>query len=201
MNKITSLLNSLSSIVTDQKQINEKTGDKLSVLQYIKRFAASTYYGIRQWLLQVTIFNILCKIAIWLGGDINFGRFGLEGLIMILCMLLYTMLYYWFKALTPRLLPLRQIIIPYILYAVMVYLEIVSENDWNFKRVTFDYYMQLGLFMPLYSLAIIGAEYRLKTLIPDKGKRVVSIVWNVLTVLSLTFIVIGIIGFHLMLKG
>ena len=202
MNKIASLLNSLSSIVTDQKQIKEKADNKLSALQYIKRFALNTYYGIRQWLLQIVIFDILCKIAIWLGGDISFGRFGLEGLIMILCMLLYTMLYYWFKALTPRLLPLRQIIIPYILYAVMVYLEIVSENDWNFKKVTIDDYMLLGWSMPFYSLMIIGLEYIVKKRLPNnKVTRVIKIIWNVLTILLATFIAIGAIGFHLMLKG
>ena len=202
MNKIASLLNSLSSIVTDQKQIKEKADNKLSALQYIKRFALNTYYGIRQWLLQIVIFDILCKIAIWLGGDISFGRFGLEGLIMILCMLLYTMLYYWFKALTPRLLPLRQIIIPYILYAVMVYLEIVSENDWNFKKVTIDDYMLLGWSMPFYSLMIIGLEYIVKKRLPNnKVTRIIKIIWNVLTVLLLIFIIIGITGWHLMLKG
>ena len=121
---------------------------------------------------------------------------------MILCMLLYTMLYYWFKALTPRLLPLRQIIIPYILYAVMVYLEIVSENDWNFKKVTIDDYMLLGWSMPFYSLMIIGLEYIVKKRLPNnKVTRVIKIIWNVLTILLATFIAIGAIGFHLMLKG
>lgn len=170
------------------------------MLLYIKSFASNTYYGIRQWVLQYMLFLMACEIALLLC-NFRFGRFGMEGLIMVLCMFLYTMLYYWFKAFTPRLRPLLQIIIPYILYALMVYLEIVSENDWNFKKVTFDYYMQMGMLMPLYSLAIIGTEYGLKIKLPAKAKRIVSIVWNVLTVLSLTFIVIGIIGCHLMLKG
>ena len=167
-----------------------------TVLLHIKRFALNTYHGIRQWLLQYMLFFMACKIAL-LFGDISLGRFGMEGLIMVLCMLLYTILYYWFKTFTPRLRPLLQIIIPYITYALMVYFEIVSENDWNFKKVTFDYYMQLGLFMPLYSLAVIGGEYRLKTLLPAKAKRIVSIVWNVLTILQIVLFSVAIFGLHL----
>ena len=195
MNKIASLLNSLSSIVTDQKQIKEET-DKLSALQYIKRFALNTYYGIRQWLLQIIIFDILCKIAIWLGDDISFGRFGLEGLIMILCMLLYTMLFYWFKTFASHLSPLLQVIIPYIPYVIMVYLYIVSKNDWNFKRVTIDCYMLEGWLMPLYSLMIIGLERTVKKRLPNnKVTRVIKIIWNVLTILLATLIAIATIGF------
>ena len=79
MNKIASLLNSLSTIFTYKNQMKENAGNKLSALEYIKRFALNTYYGIRQWLLQVIIFDILTKIEILLGGDISFGRFGFEG--------------------------------------------------------------------------------------------------------------------------
>ena len=168
-----------------------------TVLSHIKCFALNTYHGIRQWLLQYMLFLMACKVALLLGNSVNFGRFGMEGLIMVLCMLLYTMLYYWFKAFTPRLHPLLQIIIPYILYVLMVYLEIVSENDWNFKKVTFDYYMQMGMLMPLYSLAIIGAEYGLKIKLPAKAKRIVSIVWNVLTILLIILFTMSILGFRL----
>ena len=153
-----------------------------TVLSHIKCFALNTYHGIRQWLLQYMLFLMACKITLLFGNSVNFGRFGMEGLIMVLCMFLYTMLYYWFKTFTPRLRPLLQIIIPYIPYALMVYLEIVSENDWNFKKVTFDYYMQMGMLMPLYSIAIIGSEYRLKAWLPTKIKRIASIVWNTLTI-------------------
>ena len=164
-----------------------------TVLSHIKCFALNTYHGIRQWLLQYMLFLMACKIALLFGNSVNFGRFGMEGLIMVLCMLLYTMLYYWFKAFTPRLHPLLQIIIPYIPYALMVYLEIVMENDWNFKKVTFDYYMRLGLFMPLYSIAIIGVEYGLKALLPAKFKRIVRIIWNTLTILLIAFFTVLII--------
>ena len=74
------------------------------------------------------LFLMACKIALLFGNSVNFGRFGMEGLIMVLCMFLYTMLYYWFKAFTPRLHPLLQIIIPYIPYALMVYLESQSAQ-------------------------------------------------------------------------
>ncbi len=164
-----------------------------AILQNAKRFALNTFYGIRQWLLQYMLFLMACKIALLFGNSVNFGRFGMEGLIMVLCMFLYTMLYYWFKTFTPRLRPLLQIIIPYIPYALMIYLEIVMENDWNFKKVTFDYYMQLGMFMPLYSIAIIGIEYGLKAWLSSKIKQIASIVWNVLTILLIAFFVVLII--------
>ena len=202
MNKIASLLYSLSSIVTDQKQIKEKAENKLSALQYIKRFALNTYYGIRQWLLQVIIFDIPIEIAVCLGCYLYFGRFGIEGYYMICGMLLYTMLFYWFKTFASHLRPLLQVIIPYIPYVIMVYLYIVSKNDWNFKRVTIDYYMMEGWLMPLYSLMIIGLEYIVKKRLPNnKVTRIIKIIWNVLTVLLLIFIIIGITGWHLMLKG
>lgn len=202
MNRIASLLNSLSTIFTYKNQMKEKAGNKLSALQYIKLFALNTYYGIRQWLLQVIIFDILTNIAILLGGDISFGRFGFEELIIMACLFLYTMLFYCLRTFTQHLRPLLQAIIPYIPYVIMVYLYIVSKNDWNFKRVTLDYYMLEGLLMPLYSLIIIRLEYTVKRLLPNnKVKRVIKIVWNVLTILLATFIAIGAIGFHLMLKG
>ena len=182
--------------------MNTETSSNLQPLQYAKRFALNTFYGIRQWLLQIILFEILNGIALLLGADISYGRFGFEGLIIVACMLLYTMLYYCFRTFTQHLRPLLQIIIPYIPYALMVYLYIVSSNDWEFKRVTLDYYMLEGLLMPLYSLIIIRLEYTVKRLIPNnKVKRVIKIVWNVLTILLATFIAIGAIGFHLMLKG
>jgi hypothetical protein len=77
----------------------------------------------------------------------------------------------------------------------MVYLEIVSINDWNFKRVTLDYYMLEGLLMPLYSLIVIWLGDRVKRLLPNnKVKRVLTIVWNVSTILLATFIAIGVLG-------
>ena len=201
MNKIASLLNSLSSIVTDQKRIKEET-DKLSALQYIKRFALNTDYGIRQWFLQIIIFDIPIEIATWLGCYLSFGKFGIEGYYMVVGMFLYTMLFYWFKTFASHLRPLLQVIIPYIPYVIMVYLKIVSINDWNFKRVTIDSYMLEGWLMPLYSLMIIGLERTVKKLLPNnKVTRIIKIIWNVLTVLLLIFIIIGITGWHLMLKG
>ena len=153
-----------------------------TILLCIKRFFQNTYYGGRQWILQYILFGMVVEVVQLLGVELYFGRFGLEAYIIILCMLLYTMLYYWFKAFTPSLRPLLHFAIPYIPYALMIYLEIVSANDWNFKRVTFDYYMQLGMFMPLCSLAVIGLEYALKVWLPTKVKRVASIGWNVLTI-------------------
>ena len=182
--------------------MNTETSNKLHTIQFAKRFTLHIYYGIRQWLLQFILFDTLSRTAILLGADIGFGRFGFEGLIMVACMFLYTMLYYCFRTFTQHLRPLLQIIIPYIPYVIMVYLYIVSKNDWNFKRVTIDYYMLEGWLMPLYSLMIIGLERTVKKRLPNnKVKRVIKIVWNVLTILLATFIAIGAIGFYLMLKG
>jgi hypothetical protein len=77
----------------------------------------------------------------------------------------------------------------------MVYLEIVSINDWDFKRVTLDYYMLEGLLMPLYSLFVIWLGDRIKRLLPNnKVTRVLKIVWNVLTILIAPLIAILTIG-------
>jgi hypothetical protein len=178
-------------LFTFAKMLNDKLMNIIP--QYMKSFALNIYYGVRQWLLQYMLFLMGCEIVQLFGESVYFGRFGLEGIIIVLCMFLYTMLYYWFKTFTPRLRPLLQIIIPYIPYALMIYLEIVMENDWNFKKVTFDYYMQLGMFMPLYSIAIIGSEYGLKAWLPSKFKRIANIVWNVLTILLIAFFVVLII--------
>lgn len=166
--------------------------DKLMniIPQYMKSFALNIYYGVRQWLLQYMLFLMGCKIVQLFGESVYFGRFGLEGIIIVLCMFLYTMLYYCFKAFAPRLHPLLQIIIPYILYALMVYCEIVMENDWNFKIVTIDYYMLEGWLMPLYSLMIISLEHIAKKILPNKAKRILKIVWNTLTILLITLKII-----------
>ena len=170
-------------------------------MQYIKDFTLNTYYGIRQWLLQIILFDILCRVAVCLRCGFKFGKFGIEGIIITGCLFLYTMLFYCFRTFTQHMRPLHQIIIPYIPYALMIYLKIVSINDWEFKRVTLDSYMLEGLLMPIYSLAIIRLEYTVKRLLPNNiVKRVIKIVWNVLTILLLTLIAIGAIGLHFSLK-
>ena len=197
MKIIASLLNNLSSIVTDQKQIKEGT-DKLSVLQYINRFALNTYYGIRQWILQLMLSTLPSVIAVCLGCYLSFGKYGIGGYYMACGMLLYTILFYWFKTFFSHLRPLLQIIIPYIPYVIIVYLEIVSINDWNFKRVTIDSYMLDGWLMPLYSLMIIGLENIVKKRLPNnKVTRIIKIIWNVLTILLATLFAIITIGFAL----
>jgi len=146
------------------------------------------------------LFSIACEIAEMIDCYLAFGKFGAEGFIIVICTLLYSMLYYWFKAFARCLRSLLQIVIPYILYALLVYLEIVSINNWNFKRVTIDYYMLFGWLIPLYSLTLIYFEYAVKMQLPDKPRLIIKIVWNVLTILLLTLIAIGTIGFHFSLK-
>lgn len=171
--------------------MNSETSNKLQPLQYARSFALNAYYGIRQWFLQIILLEIVDNIAILLGAEISYGRFGFEGAIIVVCTLLYTMLFYCSRTFTQHLRPLQQVIIPYIPYALMVYLEIVSINDWDFKRVTLDYYMLEGLLMPLYSLFVIWLGDRVKRLLPNnKVKRVLKIVWNVLTILIAPLIAI-----------
>ena len=171
--------------------MNSETSNKLQPLQYARSFALNAYYGIRQWFLQIILLEILDNIAILLGAEISYGSFGFEGAIIVACMLLYTTLFYCSRTFTKHLRPLQQVIIPYIPYALMVYLEIVSINDWNFKRVTLDYYMLEGLLMPLYSLFVIWLGDRVKRLLPNnKVKRVLKIVWNVLTIMIAPLIAI-----------
>lgn len=175
--------------------MNSETSNKLQLLQHTKSFALNAYYGIRQWFLQIILLEILDNIAILLGAEISYGRFGFEGAIIVACTLLYTMLFYCSRTFTQHLRLLQQVIISYIPYALMVYLEIVSINDWDFKRVTLDYYMLEGLLMPLYSLFVIWLEDRVKRLLPNnKVKRVLKIVWNVLTILIAPLIAILTIG-------
>ena len=159
-----------------------------TALQYIKRFALSTYYGLRQYFVQYFLFSIMAWMFMW-----DLGKFNMLGFALALCFFSYTMFFYWFKTFAQRLHISLQIIIPYIIYAIAVYLSIVSDNDWNFKIVTFDYYMRLGLLMPFCSLAIIGIEQAVKTLLPEKLKRIVSIVWNVLTIALMALYAIAIV--------
>lgn len=158
---------------------------------YIKHFALYTYYGIRQWLLQFTLFFLPCEIAIWSGYYLGLSRFGVEGLYMTGCMFFYTMFFYWFRTFTSHLHPLLQVIIPYIPYALIVYLEIVSKNDCNFKGATIDNYILEGWLLPIYSLMIIGLEHTLKRrLTNNKVTRIIKIILNVATILLATFIAI-----------
>ena len=171
--------------------MNSETSNKLQPLQYARSFALNAYYGIRQWFLQIILLEILDNIAILLDAEISYGRFGFEGAIIVACMLLYTMLFYCSRTFTQHLRPLQQVIIPYIPYALIVYLEIVSINDWDFKRVTIDYYMLEGLRMPLYSLFVIWLGDRVNRLLPNnKVTRVLKILWNVLTILIAPLIAI-----------
>lgn len=56
------------------------------------------------------------------------------------------------------LVPLKKFLatfwIPYIIYGLVVYLYIASELDWHFKIMTLDYYMILGLILPLFGIVI-----------------------------------------------
>mgnify|MGYP001777718352 FL=1 len=51
---------------------------------------------------------------------------------------------------------------PYLLYASLVYLGIVGENDWNFQIVTIDEYMLMGWLAPVYGLFVLAFKKAIK---------------------------------------
>lgn len=170
-----------------------------AILRYIKRFATSTYYGIRQSCLQYILLSLIIQIG-FSGVDRRFS-WALGGEIACLSISFYTILYIWLNDFIPRLHTLLKFIVPYIFCALIVYLRIESERNggWHVQRTTLydfthlDDFLLIGLFLPLYSLLIIGSEYGLKALLPAEAKRIVKIFWNTLTILLIAFFAVLII--------
>lgn len=172
------------------------------ILQYAKLLAASTYHGIRQWWLQFILLFFFVQVG--LPGVDQRYFWALGGEIIGLSLFLYTILYFWFNDFTPRLHALLRIIVPYILCALIIYLRVESERNggWDVGKTSLydimflDKYLSVGLLVPLYSLMIIGVEHTLKALIPDKAKRIISVCYNVLTILWIVFLVFVLIMCH-----
>ena len=61
-------------------------------LQYIKRFALGTYYGLRQYFVQYFLFSIMAWMFMW-----DLGKFNMLGFALALCFFSYTMFFYWFN--------------------------------------------------------------------------------------------------------
>ena len=165
-----------------------------TVLLYIKRFATSTYYGIRQSLLQAILLFFFVQTGI-LGIDQR-CFWALGGEIASLSIFIYTILNFWLNDFTPRLHALFRIIVPYILCALIIYLRIEFERNggWDVQKTSLydfthlDNFLLTGLLLPLYSLLIIGVECLLETLLADESKRIVSIAWNALTILLIALL-------------
>lgn len=108
-----------------------------------KRLLLMTSKGFKYFSIQLAMYSFLSEFS---------SDRGIRGLTLVIaimvCILAYTMIFCWFYAIFPKANP----IIPYIIYAIGVYLDIVSSNDWNFQKVTIDDYMLLGWSMPLLGI-------------------------------------------------
>lgn len=108
-----------------------------------KRLFLMTSKGLKYCSIQLAMYSFLSEFS---------SVHGIHGLALVIaimvCILAYTMIFCWFYAIFPKANP----IIPYIIYAIGVYLEIVSSNNWNFQKVTIDDYMLLGWSMPLLGI-------------------------------------------------
>ena len=157
-----------------------------TILQRINLFALNTYHGVRQCLLQFILLWAANEIQLLSGNSWELRYLGLDYFLIALYISLYTMLYYWFKTFTPKLHPLQQITIPYIPYALIIYLVVMAETDCGCKSAA----MLKGLRATLIPLATIGIEYALTIWLSPKAKRTVTIIWNVFTILLATTFVV-----------
>lgn len=148
-----------------------------AILQYLylilSKFFRGTIKGIKFFFIQIFVWIAIELFCNLLGYRFYWGRFGILALSLQICILTYTMLYSWFYSFTP--IRLRNIFIPYIIYASLVYLGIVQENDWNFKMVTIDEYMLIGWLAPLYGLTILILKAKLKRWLSPKYPKVVKV--------------------------
>ncbi len=82
-----------------------------------------------------------------------------------LCIVFYTMLFSWYFAFVNKKYQLKFLVIPYFIYAISLYLTVVSEHNWNFKIVSLDVFLRTGLLMPLYGLLIWSIVRMIKLII------------------------------------
>lgn len=125
---------------------------KQSIYSILSKFSKGTIRGIKFSFIQIFIWIAIERICNLLGYRFYWGRFGILALALLCCIFAYTMLYSWFYSFTT--VRLRNIFIPYLIYASLIYLGIAQEYDWNFKIVTIDEYMLMGWLIPLYGLSI-----------------------------------------------
>lgn len=143
-------------------------------LQYLcivlLKFLTGTIKGIKFFFIQIFTWVVIETFFYLLGYNCHWGRFGILALSLQICILTYTMLYSWFYSFAP--VRLKNMLIPYIIYAGSVYLGIVQEHNWNFKIVTIDEYMLLGWFAPLYGLVILILKVKIKKWVLPKYPKV-----------------------------
>lgn len=129
---------------------------KGKIYTVVLKFLMGTITGIRFFFIQLFLW-ITIELFLYLsfGYIHNWGRFGVLAIALQMCILAYTMLFSWFYSFIPIKQCLKTVFIPYLLYASLVYLEIVRDNDWNFKIVTIDEYMLMGWLAPIYGLFVL----------------------------------------------
>lgn len=139
----------------------------------LSKFLMGTIMGIKFFFIQIFAWIVIEIFFLLLGYKCHWGRFGILALSLQVCILAYTMLYSWFYSFVP--IKLKNIFVPYIIYAGLVYLGIVQEHDWNFKIVSIDKYMLMGWIAPLYGLAILILMAKIKRWLLPKYSKVINI--------------------------
>lgn len=102
---------------------------------------------------KVSIIKMILFQCILINFFIPHTRFGVLKIAVFLCIVAYLFIFRIYYIIFPRK-KFKRFWIPYLIYALGVYLNIVMENDWYFSIVTIDYYMRLGWFIPVYGLII-----------------------------------------------
>lgn len=160
-----------------------------STLQYLYlillKFFSGTIKGIKFFTIQIFMWIAIELFFYMLGFTVYWGRFGILALSLQFCIFAYTMIYSWYYSFIP--IRLKNIFIPYIIYASLVYLGIVQENDWNFKIVTIDQYMLWGWLIPLYGLLIFILKKVIKKWLRPYP-NILNIIRKVLNTLILLFV-------------
>lgn len=145
-------------------------------LQYLylilSKFFIGMIKGFKFFFIQILIWIAVELFCNLLGYEFYWERFGILALSLQICILTYTMLYSWFYSFAP--IRLKNIFIPYLIYASLVYLGIVQEHDWNFKIVTIDEYMLMGWLAPLYGLTILILKVKLKRYLSPKYPKLIK---------------------------
>lgn len=102
---------------------------------------------------KVSIVKMILFQCILISFFIPRTRFGVLEIAVYLCIVAYLFIFRIYFAIFPRK-KFKRFWIPYLIYALGVYLNIVMERDWYFSIVTIDSCMRLGWFIPIYGLII-----------------------------------------------
>lgn len=121
--------------------------------------------GGRFFIVQMFVWMAIEMLLVPCGIHLLPGR-GFAGMILVTslqeCIFAYSMIFSLFYSFASFKHNSRSVFIPYILYASLVYLGIVSANNWNFKMVTIDQYMIMGWLAPIYGLHVFILQGKIK---------------------------------------